>query len=99
VFGIAALLAAAMWIQSAYAYTECAVTISQIYSGDDGNLWFVFAGGGSAVMFSTDPDRQATLSLAMTALVTSRPVSVRYTANSVACTSAGRTDLIGFWLQ
>ena len=97
-FGIAALLALGFPFRAAYAYTECTVNVSQIFSGDGGNIWIRFTNGGAAVILSNDPDRQATLSLAMTALVTSRTVTARYTANGASC-SATNMDLEGFWLN
>ena len=95
---LGAVLGLAFPHQSAGAYTECSVQISRVFSGDDGMIWMFYAQGGAAYLAANDPDKEATLTLAMTALVASRPVVVRYQANGVTCTET-RSDLIGFFLN
>jgi len=97
-FGIAAFLALTIPIQTAYAYTECTLSVSRIFSGDGGNIWILFTNGGAAVALSNDPDKQATLGMAMMALATSRTVTARYTTTGASC-SATNMDLEGFWLN
>jgi hypothetical protein len=85
--------------QPAFAYTQCDLSVQSVFSGDDGFVWVTFTNNGSGYLSPTDPDKQATMALAMTALVSSRPVTVRYTADGVPCTSQSRSDLIGFYLK
>ena len=82
----------------AQAATECAVQVRRIFSGDEGRLWFVFTNGGSASLAANDADKEATLAMAISALLGTRTVTVRYAADGVACT-AGDQSLIGFWLN
>jgi hypothetical protein len=95
---VAAIVGLMIPIQGAYAYTECTLSISRIFSGDGGNIWVLCSNGGAAVILSNDPDKQATLGLAMTALVTSRTVTARYTTTGASC-SATNMDVEGFWLN
>jgi hypothetical protein len=98
VLGIAAMLALGAPIQSAHAYTECTSSVSQIFSGDEGNVWVVFTNGGAVAIPPTDLDQGKTMSMAMAALVAGRTVTARYAANGVACNTT-RFDLTGFWLN
>jgi hypothetical protein len=82
-----------------YATTQCTISLANIFSGDGGYIWLAYTNGGSSYLTGADPDREATLSLATTALVTSRSMTVRYAADSVPCTSVGRSDLIGIYLN
>lgn len=82
----------------ASAYTECTLSVQSVWSGDGGNVWLHFTNGGSAFVGPSDPDREGFLSLGATALVASRQVRIRYTANSVACNAGGRSDVEGLYL-
>jgi hypothetical protein len=82
----------------ASASTECSVTLSRLFSGDDGYLWLHYTNGGSSYLAPTDPDKALTSSLAITALTTGKSLIVRYQADGVPCNSLGRTDLIGVYL-
>lgn len=82
----------------AYANTQCTVNVANVFSGDDGYIWINYTNGGSGYLSPTDPDRQSTLAMAMTALVGSRQLIVRYAADGVNCTASGRSDLIGVYL-
>lgn len=99
IFGLVAVAAFGLSAQSANAHTYCGVTVRQIFSGDAGTIWILFVGGGQAMVAGSDPDREATLSLAMTALVGSRPVIVRYVADNVQCNVEARYDMDGFYLN
>ena len=92
------LLVLALIPQRASAYTECTVNISRIWIGDDGYLWLLYTNGGSGYLLPNDPDREGTLSAGTTALVAQRQMIVRYQADGVACTSTGRSDLVGVYL-
>jgi uncharacterized protein with von Willebrand factor type A (vWA) domain len=82
----------------AMAYTECQSTLQKIWVGDGGMVWLLLDNGGSAAIASTDPNREAALALATTALTTNRSIVIRYSANAVNCTDAGRGDFVGLYL-
>ena len=83
---------------AAHAYTQCTVSISNIWSGDAGYVWLNFTNGGSVLIPPSNASQQAVLSLAMTSYVLSRPMVVRYSTNGVDCASAGRSDFVGIYL-
>jgi len=80
------------------AYTECTETVAKIWAGDGGMVWIYYTDGGAAIIASSDPNREAAISLATTALVTGRQVVVRYNTTGVACTIAGVNDFAGIFL-
>lgn len=82
----------------AHAYTECTVSLIDVYAGDEGGVWLHYSNGGSSFLGAADPDRQATLSIGMTALTAGRQIRVRYTADGAGCSDVGRSDLIGIFL-
>jgi hypothetical protein len=83
---------------AANAWTECSVTVQKAYAGD-GQFWIVYTNGGSAFIQSTDPDYSSTISMAISAILGARPVTVRYVADNVPCAATARSDLQGLWLQ
>ena len=80
------------------ASTECLVDIERVWSGDNGNFWLHYSTGGSAYLSAGDPDLSVTASLATTALATGKRMIVRYSADNVACTEFGRSDVAGVYL-
>jgi streptogramin lyase len=96
---IAAALGASLCPQQALAVTECPVNVQSVFTGDDGSVWIIYTNSGSGVITKTDPDFDTTTSFAMSALLASRPITVRYAADGVPCTSAGRHDLVGLYLR
>jgi len=80
------------------AYTQCQSAVERIWAGDGGYVWIYFPNGGSAVIGPSDPNREAVLAMATTALTASRQVIVRYAADGVNCATAGRTDFLGLYL-
>ena len=84
--------------QQALAYTQCQSKIQMIWAGDGGYLWLHLTNGGSTMIVPNDPNREAVLSLATSALLASRQVIVRYTADGVDCTSTNRSDFVGMYL-
>ena len=82
----------------AFAYTECTVTLTNIYAGDGGYVWLYYTNGGSAYVAPSNADKTSILSMAMTALVGTRQMIVRYTTDGAVCTSTSRSDLIGVHL-
>lgn len=83
----------------ASAYTECTVLVSRIWVGDEGSVLIYYNNGGSAYVFGHDPDKEASLAVAMTALTGQRQITVRYTADGVTCTTPARTDVSGIYLN
>ncbi len=83
----------------AFAYTQCTVTLSSIYAGDGGNVWLTYTNGGSAYITPSNPDKTSILALAMSALVGSRQMIVRYTTDGAVCTSTSRNDVVGVYLM
>lgn len=82
----------------ALAYTECNETVTKIWAGDGGMIWIYYNDGGAAIITGSDPNREAAISLATTALVTGRQIVVRYNASGVSCTTAGVNDFAGLFL-
>lgn len=80
-----------------HAYTQCSTRVHHIWVGDEGYVWIHLESGGAAVIGPADPDREATLSVATTALVAGRQVVVRYAADGVSCTEV-RSDFSGIYL-
>jgi hypothetical protein len=71
-----------------------------MFSGDNGAFYVFFASGPAGVLYVSDPDRETTVSMAMTALVAGRTVVARFTANGVDCNSNTiRGDMEGLWLK
>ena len=95
---IGAMLALAVPLEGAHAITECNVNIHRIFVGD-GIIWISFTNGGQAVVQANDPDREATLSMAMTAFIAGREVIARYQADNLVCNSSEAATLIGLWLN
>jgi hypothetical protein len=96
---MAAALGAFLCPQQALAVTECAVNVQSLFTGDDGGVWIFYTNGGSAIIYKTDPDFETTVSFAMSALLASRPIAVRYAADGVGCTASARSDLAGLYLR
>jgi hypothetical protein len=99
----AAVIAAAVAApQSALAVTHCTAKVVQIWAGSDGNLWINYqtadSVSGSAVIASSNPNRESMLAMAMTAMTTSRKFTVRYEADGVSCQGA-RYDIVGVYLE
>ena len=84
------------WVKT---FFQGAGTIYQgIWAGDGGYIWLHLTNGGSAVIANNDPNREAVIALATSALLASHQIIVRYAADGVDCTSAGRTDFVGMYL-
>jgi hypothetical protein len=96
---MATTLSALLYPQHALAVTECPVNVKSLFTGDDGSLWIIYTNGGSGVITRADPDFETTTSFAMSALLASRPITVRYAASGVACTASGQHDLVGLYLR
>jgi hypothetical protein len=98
-FWIAASILSTVASEPVLASTECTVTLSRMYAGDGGNVWLHFTNGGSAILLPSYPDIQATTAFGMTALLSGRTLTVRFTADGVLCNSFGRSDIIGVYLN
>jgi hypothetical protein len=78
------------WISGANAVTDCTVTPSHVYAGDDGWFYVYYTNSGSSRIFNTDQDFKQVFALVTTAIVTDRDITVRYAGNSISCTAAGQ---------
>lgn len=81
----------------AHAFTECTYTIKRLFYGDAGQIYAVFNEQGAAYIAPTNLNKQAYLSMLLTAQTTRRPVIFRYNG-SAACT-AEHDDVIGIWTE
>jgi hypothetical protein len=96
---VGALLSAFLCPTQAYAVTACPVTVQNLFTGDDGAFWIFYTNGGSGFINKSDPDYELTASFALSALLASRTIIVRYAADGVACTASARSDLVGVYIQ
>jgi hypothetical protein len=92
-----AVLACSVSAQPAFAVTECTKQIYQIYNGD-GIIFLTFQGGGNALVYGTNSSFNTITAAALSALLASRTVSVRYAADGVSCGDS-RTDVVGLWIM
>ena len=95
---LAAMCALLPFSEPATAYTQCQSSVEKIWAGDGGYIWLHLTTGGSTYLAANDPNREAVIALAMTALTGSRQVIVRYAADGVNCASTGRSDFVGMYL-
>lgn len=78
------------WIAGANAVTDCIVTPSYVYAGDDGWFYVYYTNLGSSRIVNTDQDFKQVFTLVTTAIVTDRDITVRYAGNGISCTAAGQ---------
>jgi hypothetical protein len=95
---IALSIASLAYSTPASAVTECPVQISSMYTGD-GLLFLIFNNGGSAYIYNTNASYVTIASLAISAFLVPRSITIRYAADGVSCTSTNRTDVSGIWLK
>lgn len=81
-----------------FAYTECPYKTTALYVGDDGFLWMLFTGGGSAFIKPEDPDLKNIYTTVLAAQMADKSIVVRYVADNVSCASGQRHDVQGVWL-
>lgn len=81
----------------AHSYTQCQVTIDQIYTGDSGAVYISYEGGGSVVILASDPNpnQKNALSVALAAFAANRKIVVRYNGDNVSCTANLVNDFRG----
>lgn len=82
----------------AAAWTQCQDGVSRVWAGDDSNIWVHLNNGGTFVVPSANPSKEAILSMAITALTASREIIIRYEADGVSCDAVGRNDVLGMYL-
>lgn len=96
---VGALLCVILSGAPAHAYTQCEATfLNRLWAGDGGMIWIEMVGGGAAALRHDDPNREAVTAMAMTALVSSRKVIIRYAADGADCKQFGRGDFVGMYL-
>jgi len=83
--------------EPAFAFTECRGNIERIWAGDNAT-WIFLKGSGSAVVPLAFPNTETVVALAMTALVSSREIIVRYEADDVDCGTWARNDFAGMYM-
>ena len=93
-----ALVYAALAVAPAHAYTQCEGSLERIWAGDGGYIWLHLKDGGAAVLRPDDPNKETVVAMAMTALVNSRRVIIRYSADNANCQEFGRYDFVGMYL-
>jgi len=87
------------YCSEAFAYKECVEHLSRYYIGDEGILWMTFADGGSAYLRQADVDFNASLTLVTAALLSNKPIIVRYDDDGAGCNEGSvRQDVRGIWL-
>jgi hypothetical protein len=82
-----------------FAYTECRGHITEIYTGDSGNVWVVMDNSLQWYVIPGDPNQKNILSSSTTALALGNAIIVRFQADGVTCSGgAARTDVLGMYL-
>ena len=85
---------------TASAVTQCKSKVERIFAGDGGHLYFFLKTGVAGVLTPRDPNRDAMLSMALTAQAQGREVILRFTADNVSCsTVAARFDFVGMYIE
>lgn len=87
---------------TASAFTHCTAKVNRIWAGDNGHVFvnYVMSDGvqGAAVMTPTNPNREAVLALSVTAMTTSRQITVRLTPDGASC-AGSHFDVEGVYLE
>lgn len=87
---------------AASAFTHCTAKVSRIWAGDNGHVFvsYIMSNGvqGDAVMTPTNPNREAVLALSVTAMTTSRQITVRLTPDGASC-AGPHFDVQGVYLE
>lgn len=91
---IAALSIAALPL-SASAYTECKRMPALTYIGN-GILYIRYAEGGVGIIGQSSVDFKPVFAAVLMAIATKQPITVRYTADGVACDSEQQIE--GVWV-
>jgi len=99
-FAIALIAVAVPGVASAF--THCTAKVTRIWAGDNGHVFINYVmtdnTQGAVVMIPTNPNREAVLSLAITAMTTSRNITARYTPDNASC-SGTHFDVEGVYLE
>ncbi|MBO9709662.1 MAG: hypothetical protein J7521_15770 [Caulobacter sp.] len=81
----------------AAAYTECQAKVLGAFYAQEGYIWINLEGGGAFVVDKTDPNREAYLSIMLTARAQNKPIIFRMAKDNGVCT-ATNYDISGMWL-
>jgi hypothetical protein len=81
---------------SAFSYTDCTTTISNIYVGD-GTVYIIYTGGGGMSIPSSNSDQKNAYAAAMAAMLMGKTVTVRAVASGVSCADV-RGDFQGIYI-
>lgn len=82
----------------ANAETECVITISKIFAGDDGAIWVNYDEGGFFNIYKDDPNLKNSLTLITAALMGGNKMIVRFKSDNVSCNQGKTSDFGGIWL-
>lgn len=101
---IAALAGAVLCLAAATpaaAFTECYAKVASAFYSQEGYVWINLAingvTGGAIVVDKTDLNREAYLSILLTARAQDKPVIFRLVKDNGSCT-ATNYDLAGIWI-
>ena len=90
---------------SAFAYTECEVTVNKVWNSTEGgdSIWVCFNEGGCVYKHGTQLT-EAQLSrfyaMALTAKTSGKTLIVRYPEDDLVCpVTYSRNDILGMWLK
>jgi len=96
----------AIWFlaNSALAMSECQDHLSEIWTGAGGEILLVFNTVPPVYVYAptsaTDVAQKNAIAVAMSAFAMNSPVTIRYQADGVPCSSgAVRSDFAGIWIQ
>jgi hypothetical protein len=82
-----------------FAVTACSGKITKVFVGDSGNLWISTDRSPDGVLFPNDPNFKIVYAAALLALNSDKPVTIRFTADGVACSPTSyRTDVNGLYV-
>lgn len=82
----------------AAAYSECEAKVLGAFYAQEGYIWInLDNGGGAAVVDKADPNREAYLSILLTARATNKPIRIRFNHDASTCT-ATNYDITGIWI-
>lgn len=84
---IACLLVLSGITTAASGYTECNVTPTSVFAGDEGTFYISYSNGGSSLVGTADPDFKQTVAMVMGAILGDKQIDVRYAADGVSCTA------------
>ena len=101
---IVCFLAMLFFANGASAISECQDYLLEIWTGSGGEILLVFNTVPPVYVYgptsTTDVAQKNAIAVAMSAFAMNSPVTIRYQADGVSCTSGpSRSDFAGIWIQ